>query len=260
MNPELERWKLTLEYDGRGFSGWAAQPGQRSVQAEVERAASILVQHPVTIDVSGRTDAGVHALGQVAAFSTRSRREPAGVRSGMNAHLPDDVAVVEAERVDPSFDPRRDTRVKHYRYTWLDRPARSPWLHDRVWHRRGRLDVARMDEAARLLDGTWDFASFRAIGCSAATTVRTIPSWRVTRDGDLVCLDVMGHGFLRHMIRIVAGSLLLVGEGRRPPSWLAEARDAKRREAAGDTAPPGGLVLVSVTYGPPPLKGQGEGR
>jgi tRNA pseudouridine38-40 synthase len=246
------RWRLTLEYDGTAFVGWGIQPNGRSVQEVVERAAERLVGHPVRALVSGRTDAGVHALGQVATFDTTTPRSAESIRDGLNAYLPADVACVAADRVALDFDARRSARLKHYRYTWLDRPSRAPLSRHRVWHVRTRLDAERMHEAVQHLAGTHDYSAFRATGCNAPSPVRTLESWRVARDGDLVALDARGRGFLRHMIRIVAGSLNDVGRGHREPGWIGDVLEGRDRTRAGRTAPPRGLTLVSVTYAEPP--------
>lgn len=245
------RWRLVLEYDGSDFVGWEVQPGQRSVQGAVEQGLEDLLGHAVRVSVSGRTDAGVHALGQVASFVTEVERSPRAMRDGLSSYLPQDVACVHAEPVELDFDPRRLARRKHYRYAWLARPSRSPMRRGRAWHVRQPLDVPAMHEAASHLAGTWDYSAFRASGCCARTTVRTLPGWSVQRVGDEIHLDVEGHGFLRHMIRIAAGTLVEVGRGRRPPEWVREVRDGLDRRAAGRTAPPHGLTLVSVTYGEP---------
>jgi tRNA pseudouridine38-40 synthase len=247
-DPSELRFRLTLEYDGTDFVGWEVQPGQRSIQGEVERALARILGHPVRVAVSGRTDSGVHALGQVAAFTTTASRSATTVRDGLNALLPPDVACRHAELVVPDFDPRRHARTKHYRYRWLDSKVPSPLRRGRVYWIRTGLCATSMDEAALSLAGTHDFATFRAAGCGAATTVRTIPTWRVRRVDDEVQLDVWGHGFLRHMVRIVAGTLTEVGRGARSPAWVAQALHARRRAAAGPTAPACGLALVSVTY------------
>lgn len=242
------RWKLTVEYDGGAYVGWERQPNGPSIQQLLEEAAAPLVGHAVRIEGSGRTDAGVHAEGQVAAFSTTTERPAKAVRDGLNARLPADVAVVAAELVEPDFDPRRSARIKHYRYRWLDRPVRSPLRRGRVWHLRRPLDAAVMHDAVLPLIGEHDFSSFRAAGCGAAHARRTIPSLAVHRHDDEVHLDALGHGFLRHMIRIVAGTLTEVGLGRWPVERVAEALAARQRSAAGPTAPAHGLVLLSVHY------------
>lgn len=242
------RWKLRVEYAGGAFVGWGIQPGQRTVQGEIERALSTFVDHPVRVEVSGRTDAGVSALGQICAFTTHARRPAKGMRDGVNALLPDDVAVLHAEPVPLDFNPRRHTKLKVYRYVWLVRPTRSPLRHGRVWHVKDELDVEAMHEAVQALAGTHDFQSFRASSCAVPTSVRTIPAWRVERAGDEVHLTVEGHGFLQHMIRIVAGSLYEVGRGRRPIGWMGEVLAGRDRTRAGRTAPASGLTLVRVSY------------
>jgi tRNA pseudouridine38-40 synthase len=248
------RFRLTLEYDGSAFVGWEVQPNGRSVQGVVEDALERVCQHPVRVAVSGRTDAGVHAMAQVAAFTTEAARDERAIRDGLNALLPADVACTRAEVVALDFDPRRQARTKHYRYRWLDGPARSPLRRAQVWWIRATLDAAAMDDACAHLRGTHDFATFRAAGCGAATTVRTIPDWRVERHGDEVWLDAQGHGFLRHMIRIVAGTLTEVGRGAWRPDRVGDALLARDRAAGGPTAPACGLTLVSVQYhdAPPP--------
>jgi tRNA pseudouridine38-40 synthase len=247
------RWKIVLEYHGAGFDGWQLQPGRRTIQGVVEEAAAKLLGHEVRVAASGRTDAGVHAEGQVASFVTDVPRDERAVREGFNHFLPEDVACVGAERVPDHFDPRHWAWGKRYRYTWVDRPARSPLRRDRAWHVR-KLDHERMAEAARCLVGRHDFSSFRAAGCAAKDPVREMEAWDVTRRGDEVHLEARGHGFLRHMVRIVAGTLTQVGLGKRDPAWVAEVLAARDRTVGGLTAPAHGLTLVSVTYtdSPPP--------
>lgn len=241
-----------LEYDGSGFVGWQVQPEGRSIQGAVEAAVARIVGHPVHVSASGRTDAGVHALGQVVSFVTSSSRTPRSIRDGLTACLPRDVACLHAEQVPLDFDPRRWTRRKLYRYTWLARRSRSPLLATRTWHVRAPLDVAAMHEAVQHLVGAHDFSSFRAEGCAASHPVRTLEAVTARWSGDLVELDVAGNGFLRHMVRIIAGTLWEVGRGEQRPDWLADVLAAKNREAAGKTAPAHGLTLVSVSYGEGP--------
>lgn len=244
----MNRWRIDVEYDGTDLVGWQLQAAGRSVQGELEAAIERLFGERVRVSGSGRTDAGVHAEQQVASFTALGERSERAVRDGLNAYLPPDIAVIAAQRVPDDFDPRRSARVKRYRYQWLDRPTRSPLLRNRAWQVRRRLDVAAMHAAAGQLVGTHDFAAFRAEGCSAATTVRTMQAARVDRDGDLVCFRIDGNGFLRHMVRILAGSLVAIGEGTRDAAWLSRALVSADRDAAGRTAPAHGLTLEWVAY------------
>jgi len=245
----LARWRIDVEYDGSRFAGWQLQPGQATVQGALEEALAQLVGHPARVHGAGRTDAGVHALQQVAMFDTDVERNQRAVRDGLNAFLPDDVAVTHARVAQPGFHPRHSPHRKTYRYTWLVRPARPAWLRGRCWHVRHELDADRMHEAVGALVGTHDFSSLRAAGCSARHAVRTLEGASVRAEGEQVVLRVHGTGFLRHMVRILAGSLVQVGRGRQPPSWLAEVVAARDRRRAGQTAPPGGLVLERIDYG-----------
>ncbi|MFK7929815.1 MAG: tRNA pseudouridine(38-40) synthase TruA, partial [Myxococcota bacterium] len=228
-----QRWMLVVEYDGRDFIGWGLQPTGRSVQGVMEQALETFLDHPIRVAASGRTDAGVHARGQVISFVTTTGRDEKTMTTGLNHHLPWDVAVLRSQRVPMTFDPRRASRQKHYRFVWLRRMSRSPLLHQRAHHVTCELDVARMNAAVAPLCGTYDFKAFRAKGCGAKSTVRTIPEWRVSEHGDQVHLDVRGNGFLRHMIRIVAGTLTDIGRGNLPPETLARALEAGDRSMAG---------------------------
>lgn len=250
----MTRFKLVLEYRGTDFVGWQVQPEGRSVQGVVEAALASLLGHATHVAGSGRTDAGVHALGQVAAFDTTAERTERAVMKGLNALLPPDVACVSAEVVAPDFDPRRQARRKLYRYTFLERAARSPMLADQVWHVGHRLDVDAMHAAAQHLIGRHDFAAFRASGCASTHPVRTLEDARVRRDGDLVHLELVGNGFLRHMVRIVAGTLYAVGTHRIDVPAFQAILAAADRKHVGQTAPPQGLTLVYVEYlgGEPP--------
>ncbi|TVQ90554.1 MAG: tRNA pseudouridine(38-40) synthase TruA [Deltaproteobacteria bacterium] len=242
------RFKLVLEYDGADFVGWEVQRSGRSVQSEIEGALARILQHPVRVEVSGRTDAGVHAEGQVAAFTTRVHRSTARIRDGLNAVLPLDVACREVQQVPLDFDPRRQARTKHYRYRWLDSRVRSPLRRGRVWQVRRPLDAEAMAVACGAFEGTHDFSAFRASGCGARTTVRTFPAWSVRRVDDEIWLDAHGHGFLRHTIRIVAGTLVEVGRGAREAAWVSEVLRSGSRAMAGPTAPAHGLTLLGVRY------------
>ena len=244
----MPRWRLTVEYDGRDYVGWAIQPNGLSVQEVLEKALERVLCEPVRAEAAGRTDAGVHALGQVVAVTTRAERDERALRDGVNANLPPSVAVVDAVLVADSFNPRRQAKRKLYRYMWWDRRARSPLRRGRVWYVRKRLDVSAMHEAGQFLVGQHDFASFRANGCASTHATRRIDQLTVSRHGDAVQLDVVGPAFLRHQIRIIAGTLCDVGMGRREPAWVNDVLLARDRIQAGRTAPAQGLTLMWIEY------------
>jgi tRNA pseudouridine38-40 synthase len=221
------------------------------VQGHLEDALASLLQHPTPVAGASRTDAGVHARGQVASFRTERAIPLHGIRRGLNSLLPPQIAITSAEEVPDDFHPRFSATGKHYRYLVLARPDRAPRWAARAWHVPLALDEAAMRKAAAALVGEHDFASFRAAGCSAKTTMRRIDEVSITRpadEPDLLAFDVRGNAFLRHMVRIVVGTLIDVGTGRLPPAQLAEIIAARNREAAGQTAPPHGLELLVVHY------------
>ena len=239
---------MVLEYDGRPFAGWQIQDGVRTIQGEVEAALAPLLGHFARVRAAGRTDAGVHAAMQIAAFRTRAQRSAKAIRDGLNARLPPEVACLAADPVGDGFDPRHSPHTKTYRYTWLVAPARSPLRRGRSWHVRRPLRVVDMREGALRLQGTHDFSSFRAAGCSSTHPVRTLEAVRVVQQRDEVHLEVMGTGFLRHMVRIIAGCLFEVGRGRHPSAWMGEVLQARDRARAGKTAPAQGLLLKRIDY------------
>lgn len=244
----MQKWRLVLEYDGEPFAGWQLQAGQPTVQGAVEAALEPLLGHAVRIGGAGRTDSGVHAAMQVACFVTETERTPKAIRDGLNARLPASVACLEAAPVPVTFDPRHAPHTKTYRYTWLVSPTRRPLRQGRAWHVRQALNVAAMRGAALALQGTHDFSSFRAAGCSATHPVRTVEQVRVRSEGDEIWLQILGTGFLRHMVRIVAGTLHEVGRGRRDEAWFRDVLEARDRGRAGRTAPPQGLLLERIDY------------
>ncbi|RME20587.1 MAG: tRNA pseudouridine(38-40) synthase TruA [Deltaproteobacteria bacterium] len=249
------RWRLELAWDGRAYAGWQVQPAGhgRTIQQVVEEALQrVLGGASARVEASGRTDAGVHALQQVAAFTTSVPRTERAIVHGLNHCLPPDIACLAASPAPIDFDPRRWTRRKRYRYRILTRPARCPFRHGQVLHLSRDLDLAAMQRAARHLVGRHDMQSFRAAGCSARTTVRTLTEVAVIRRDDELHIEVQGNGFLRHQVRIMAGTLVEVGRGRISPDAVSAIIAARRRSAAGPTLPAAGLWLVEVDCPPTP--------
>lgn len=243
------RLKLGIEYDGTGFKGWQHQPQQRTVEGAVVDALQAMTQQILRVRGASRTDAGVHARGQVAAFSYEGPIQAYQFYRGLNRHLPDDVAVTSVTEVAESFEPRYESLGKRYRYRMSDLYHLSPFERQRAHHVRGRLDVERMHEAAQRLLGEHDYSSFRAADCDAQTPVRNV--WRidVTRHpGGAVELLLEGNAFLKYMVRNLSGTLLEVGTGRRPVEWVSAVLEARDRRAAGLTASACGLVLERVWY------------
>ena len=243
--------RLVVEYDGTGLCGWQRQANGPTVQGHLEAALARLLQHEVAVAGASRTDAGVHARGQVASFRTERPIPLHGVRRGLNSMLPDEIAVVEATEVGDDFHPRFSATGKHYRYLVHTRNERSPRWRARAWHHPEPLDVAAMREAATSLIGEHDFSAFRAAGCTAKSTIRRIDEVTVSslaEEPAVLAIDVRGNAFLRNMVRILAGTLVEVGERRRPVGQLAEILAGKDRTRAGITAPAHGLELVAVRY------------
>lgn len=251
---DVQDWCITLSWDGRGFHGWQRQPQGPTIQQAVEEALSrVLGGAPVRVTASGRTDAGVHALAQVASFQTAVERSPTAIRRGLNANLPSQVACLGASLAPAGFYARTWSVRKLYRYRILDREVHCPHRRGQAWHRRRRLDLDAMSSAAEALVGTHDFSSFRASGCTAAHPVRCLESASIQRQGDEVHLEFIGNGFLRHQVRIMTGTLVHVGYGRWSPSELVGILHATDRTTAGPTAPPHGLWLVWVETGDRPV-------
>jgi len=244
----LRRIRLVVEYDGTDFVGWQRQENGPSVQAALEEAVARMTGERVVVAGAGRTDAGVHARGQVAAFSTERAIAVDGFRRGLNALLPPSVAVVAADEAPADFDPRRHARGKRYRYRIWNAESRSPLEARTSWHVRAPLDERAMHEAASRLVGRHDFVAFRAADCDRKNTVRRIARLDVARAGPLVTVDAEADAFLKHMVRIVVGSLYEVGRGARPAGWIGEVLDGRDRTRAGPTAPPQGLTLERVDY------------
>ena len=289
--------KLTLAYDGTAYAGWQIQPDQPTVQAALEATIKKVTGSETRAVASGRTDAGVHALGQVVAFQTESQLPVEVLQRALNAELPGDIAVLDAAEVAEGFHPIRDALRKRYRYVIHDGPVRDIFQRFYCWHyHHGRLDAEAMHRAARLLVGKHDFSTFESAGAERATSIRTIcdifvrrtgqggarptlldkpavapgrtgqgggtpntldglgrPSYKGNNPtgaggGDWIVLEVEADGFLYNMVRAIVGTLVEVGRGARPESWVGEVLAATDRSAAGPTAPPQGLFLLKVDY------------
>jgi tRNA pseudouridine38-40 synthase len=244
--------KLTLAYDGTDFHGWQAQPGLRTVQGVLEEAIASLTQARATTTASGRTDAGVHALGQVVHFYTASQHPREVFVKALNALLPRDVRVLDAEEMPQAFHATLDARSKRYRYAIDNAAIASPFQLRTSWHVPRPLDVAAMQRSGEALLGRHDFHSFETEWPNRTSSVRTILDLRVERSGSMVSIEVEADGFLYNMVRTIAGTLVLVGSGKRAERWVGEVLRAEDRVEAGPTAPPQGLFLIKVRYGPQP--------
>ncbi|MAT68197.1 MAG: tRNA pseudouridine(38-40) synthase TruA [Planctomycetaceae bacterium] len=268
--------KLTVAYDGAEYCGWQRQPQRRTVQGELERAWLAITSEEVTFNAAGRTDSGVHAAGQVASVDSETTVPVERLADALNSHLPADMLVVAAEHAPAGFHATHDAHHKRYRYSIYTGRSRPLFCRGFAWHVPAPLDVAAMQRGADLMVGTHDFASLQSVGSPRENTVRTIfeatvcaggegmaspvvgagqggavaiaPGSPLSESADLITIDVVGDGFLYHMVRTIAGTLADVGRGRRPPEWVAEAIAARDRGAAGQTAPAHGLMLVSVDY------------
>ncbi len=237
-----------VEYDGSGFYGWQRQRGVRTVQGCVEQAVSKVADHPVRVICAGRTDTGVHALGQVIHFETYSERCMRSWVLGANANLPPDVGLLWAIPVNDEFHARFSAVSRRYRYVILNRWVRPAWLHTKVTWQHRPLDELTMGQAGKLLEGEHDFSSFRALACQAKSSVRTVFDLEVTRREDYVYIDIHANAFLHHMVRNIAGVLMAVGCRERSVEWVSQLLKLRDRAQGGVTAPPSGLYLVGVEY------------
>jgi len=245
----LTRWKLTIEHDGRPYVGWQRQINGKSVQQEIEQAIAKFSGETVRLHAAGRTDAGVHALGQVAHFDLERPTDAKVVREALNHYLrPQPISIVSAEVADPHFHARMSARRRRYRYVVLNREARAALAIGLAWHVPYRLDMAAMGEGASHLIGQHDFSSFRASECQAKSPVKTLDRLDIVNDGANLIFEVSARSFLHHQVRNMVGTLILVGRGKWLPEQVAQALAARDRAAAGPTAPPDGLYLVGVDY------------
>lgn len=243
--------KLTLAYDGTHYAGWQYQPDRATVQGALEEAIWQVTRERTRIRASSRTDAGVHALGQVAGWETECPLPEAVLQRALNARLPDDVVVLDVAPAPAGFHPTRDALRKRYRYVIDDGPLRNPFQRAYSWHFRTRLDAEAMGRAAQSLVGRHDFRSFETSGSPRPDSVRTVEEIVVRRESlpaERIVVEVQADGFLYNMVRAIVGTLVEVGRGARQPAWVASALAAQCRSAAGPTAPPQGLFLVRVDY------------
>ncbi len=239
---------LVIAYEGTDYVGWQYQPNGLSVQQCVEEALQELTGQNCTVYSAGRTDAGVHALGMVCHFSTPRDLPMSAWREGVNSFLPAAIAVRSAREVDESFHARFSATGKHYRYTLLCDPVRSPLERRTAWQLKSDIDLIRMRTAAEAFIGCHDFRAFRTTGCSAETTVREIFSVTLTQQGTLVYIDIKGSGFLKNMIRMMVGTLVDIGRGKRPVDDIVKMLHSPGSVGAALTAPAHGLCLMQVYY------------
>ena len=245
----MPRYKITIEYDGTPFVGWQRQADALSVQEALEVAIERFSGEAVRTQTAGRTDAGVHARGQVAHFDLSRDWDPFRISEALNYHLrPHPIAILTCEAVGGDFEARFSATARHYLYRISNRRARPALEENRVWHVPVPLDEAAMHEAAQALVGRHDFTTFRSAQCQANSPIRTLERLEVSRDGDTVLIAASARSFLHHQVRSMTGSLKLVGEGRWSPAGLRAALDARDRARCGAMAPASGLYLMGVDY------------
>lgn len=248
MHEQQRNIKLLIEYDGTGYSGWQRQQNAPSIQAEIEAALARIVQEQVTLYGAGRTDAGVHALGQVANFRTTSHLEPPSIQKGCNSILPAAIRILEACEVPPRFHARHDAILRWYRYQIVNRSVAPVLLRHFYAHVPYRVDMERMKEAARILYGRHNFAAFRSQQCTARRTLLTVETLEIHRQEDLIHIDIMCRSFLHNMVRIIVGTLIAVGRKKISLDAVKRMLDTQKRHRLVLTVPSHGLVLMDVRY------------
>ena len=248
LEKTTKRVRLTVAYDGTNYHGWQIQNNGITIESELNRCLTDLLREPVEVIGASRTDSGVHALGNIAVFDTTSRMPAEKISYALNQRLPEDIRIQLSEEVEPDFHPRYCDSEKTYEYRILNRkfPVPTERLYSYFYHYK--LDVDKMKEATSYLIGRHDFASFCGSGAQVKTTIRTITSMDVWRDGDMVTIRISGTGFLYNMVRIISGTLIEIGNGQYPPERMDKILKACDRGAAGPTAPAQGLTLIGIEF------------
>ena len=244
----MKTFKLVIEYDGSDYHGWQRQDGDATIQEELEKALEIMTRQKIAIAGSGRTDAGVHALGQTASFRCDTRLSAEVFLRGLNSLLPEDIVIRECMPASDDFHARFSVKQKTYQYRILNRPIASALLRRYVWHVKKKLDISAMQQAGEFLLGSHDFKSFQGQGSDVKDTIRRILFLEISRESDRIYLDITGNGFLRFMVRNIVGTLVEVGMGKITPAVFNEILLSKDRNRAGMTAPAQGLFLMKVDY------------
>ena len=247
---QLSNFKITIEYDGSGFHGWQRQKGHRTVQEEIENALHTVTRQKIAIIGSGRTDAGVHALGQVASFKCLTRLGPGTIQKALNSLLPDAIVIRDCKTAAPTFHARYDARCKTYRYRILNHPLAVAVGRQYAWHIRRPLDLDAMRRAAAILVGRHDFTAFEGAGSPRSHAVRQVFKAIIDREekAEFLAFNIAADGFLRFMVRNIVGTLVLVGSGKIGMADFEEILLSRERKRAGATAPPHGLFLMCVSY------------
>jgi tRNA pseudouridine38-40 synthase len=245
----MTRLAFGIEYDGSGFKGWQRQlHGERTVQAVVEEALAKVADHAVGVTCAGRTDAGVHATGQVIHFDTEAKRDLRGWLLGTNSNLPPDVSAIWVREMPEEFHARFKATARQYRYVIVNRETRPALGRSELTWVHRPLDTAPMQAAASHLTGKHDFSAFRSVDCQAKQPVRDLKRLDVRREGERIVIDAVADGFLHHMVRNIAGVLIEIGQGKREPAWARQVLEGRDRNLGGVTAPSYGLTLVAVEY------------
>lgn len=248
VNAVRKRIKLVVAYDGTNYKGWQVQPNGITIEEVLNRELSALLGEPITVTGASRTDSGVHSMGNVAIFDTMTRMPADKISFALNQRLPQDIVVQDSAQVPGDWHPRYQKSQKTYEYRILNRTFRMPMRRFDTYFYHHPLNVENMRRAAAYLEGEHDFKSFCALGAQVKTTVRTISRCDVTHTGDIITIRVTGNGFLYNMVRIIAGTLIEVGGGKRMPEEMREILAACDRAAAGPTAPAHGLTMIGIVY------------